>query len=451
MLIPVLAIAQDQNGDENDNDDESDPFIREFVYAPTIDELLEGEIFDYYDEVRAEQVARHLTNTGLDLGGGFEAGPYYSNPLYNQYPNLSTLRYNRVNGLFLGIRTERMQWHRHSTFLTIPEIQPHGFLGYGTASREWEYGFGLERKFGKNEWLMVGAEFYKGTATEDYRRTGLIENTLTSLFSAYDFHDYFMLEGFGMYAVHRSGRWIEAAFSYNNDEISSLEQNTGFSFFGSSGNYRPNPPVDAESDLINLDRYNFSLGINPRRALMFDRFTFSATGYMELANNARTDRDYRYNKYRGEVQFFYNLEPGTVLRWRFSAGSITGNAPDVKAFYLGGIGTLRGSPFKIFSGNQMLASNLEMKLGTPGTTRGTWLRNYNLHLLVFLDSGWITFNEDLVNADTPFEGFGNFDFDAVQHDAGVGIGTGAFRLEVAWPLRTFDSTPNLWIRFNPTF
>lgn len=450
LLFPALAIAQDENGEDNGNGDDRDPFIREFIYAPTIDDILEGELFDYSDD-RVERVARHLSNTGLDLGGGFESGPYFSNPLYNQYPNLSTLRYNRVNGLYIGIRTERMQWHRHSTFMTVPEIQPHGFLGYGTASREWEYGFGLERKFGNREWLMVGAEFYKGTTTEDYRRTGMIENTLTSLFSGYDFHDYYMLEGFGIYAVHRTGRWLEAAFSYNNDELSTLEQNTSFSLFGYARNYRPNPPVDKDSDLINLDRYNFSLGINPRRALLFDRFTFTANGYMELANNARTDRDYRYNKYRGEVAFFYNFEEGSILRWKLSAGSITGNAPDVKSFYLGGIGTLRGSPFKFFSGNQMVASNLELKFGTPGATPGTWIRTYNMHFLVFLDSGWITHNPDLVNADTPFEGFGNFDFDAVQHDAGVGLGTGAFRFEVAWPLRTFDGSPNLWVRFNPTF
>jgi len=449
LFIPVYA--QVEETDTEDEKETSDPFIREFVYAPTIDELLEGELFDYYDEQRAEQVARHLTNTGLDLGGGFEAGPYYSNDLFSQYPNLPTWRYNRVNGLFIGIKKERMQWHRRSSFMTIPQLQPHGFVGYGTASREWEYAFGVERLFGENERLMIGAEFHRGTVTDDYWRTGLIENNLSSIFAGYDFLDYYKADGFGIYLVHRTGRWIEAAFSYNTDEFSSFEQNTDFSLFGSSGTFRPNPPLDENADQISMDRYAFSLSLNPRRALLFDRFTFSTSGGMELANNSRTDRDYRYNKYWADFKLFYNIDPGSVLRWRVKTGSITGNVPDFKAFYLGGIGTLRGSPHKFFTGNQKILSNLELKLGTPGAAPGNWLRTYNLHFLVFLDSGWITQNETLLTADTPLEGFGNFKFDDMQHDAGVGLGTGSLRFEIAWPLSTFDGTPGLWVRFNPTF
>lgn len=38
-----------------------------------------------------------------------------------------------------------------------------------------------------------------------------------------------------------------------------------------------------------------------------------------------------------------------------------------------------------------------------------------------------------------------------QHDVGIGLGSGSLRFEMAWPLKTFDSTPTLWVRFNPTF
>lgn len=39
----------------------------------------------------------------------------------------------------------------------------------------------------------------------------------------------------------------------------------------------------------------------------------------------------------------------------------------------------------------------------------------------------------------------------IQHDAGIGLGSGSLRFEVAWPLKTFDPTPTLWLRLNPTF
>ena len=143
------------------------------------------------------------------------------------------------------------------------------------------------------------------------------------------------------------------------------------------------------------------------------------------------------------------------------AGGISGDAPDFKQFYLGGIGTLRGSPYKVFSGDRMLLSNIEVQFGRPSNRIGEWIRDYNLHILFFLDSGWTNSLErrDTNLSDvpenqtvlTPVRDFSDFKFADLQHDAGIGIGTGVFRLELAWPLRTFDSSPTLWLRLNPTF
>ena len=447
LFFPLTVLAQTQQEQEEEEDD---PFKRELIYAPTIDELIEGDPFEY-DETEFERNVRHLSTSGLDLGGGFEAGPYYSNSLYSQYPNLSTVHYNRVNGLYIGLKKERMQWFRRASFLTVPEIQPHGFIGIGTASRTLEYGFGLERLFGERERLMIGAEYHKATATEDYWRTGLIENTLTSLFASYDYLDYYQLEGLGIYAVYRTNRLVEAAFSYNNDKYSSLEQNTSFSLFGYANTYRPNPPVDRTADEINLDKYNFSLSLNPRNVLISNRFTISSTLGIELADNARSDEAFRFNKYWTNLNIFYNVDEGAVLRWRLRSGSITGNAPDFKTFYLGGVGSLRGSPYKFYSGNQMFHSTAEIQFGSPGNRPGSWVENYNMHLLVFLDSGWTRQNPDLVNTTNPFEGFGRMAVSDFQHDAGIGAGTAALRVELAWPLNNFEPDPTFWIRFNPTF
>lgn len=445
LFFPFAIYAQD-NGEQ-----ESNPFERNLIFAPTIDEILEEDDSFKFDETELKRNVRYLSTAGLDLGGGFEAGPYYSNQLYSQYPNLSAVHYNRVNGLFIGMKKERMQWYRRSSFLTIPEIQPHGFVGIGTASGKVEYGFGLERLFGEERRVMAGAEYHKATATEDYWRTGLIENTLSSLFAGYDYLDYYQIEGLGIYAVYRTNRLFEMAFSYNTDEYSSLEQKTSFSLFGYERSYRPNPAIDQNADFINLDKYNLSIAINPRNVLVGDRFTISTTLGVELADNSRSDENFRFNKYLANLNLFYNVDAGSILKWRLRTGATTGTAPAFKEFYLGGIGSLRGTPYKFYSGNQMVHSTLEMQFGFPGSYSGNWIRNYNLHLLVFLDSGWTTVNTNLTTSGNPFEGLGNINFSEFQHDAGVGVGTGAFRFEIAWPLNNFDGTPNLWVRFNPTF
>jgi hypothetical protein len=449
IITPAGLMAQHQE-QETEEEEQEDPFMRSFIFGPSIDDLLDDPGFEF-DESEFERSVQYLANTGLDLGAGFEAGPYYTNALYSQYPNLTTIHFNRVNGLFLSFKKERMQWHRRSTFLTIPEIQPHGFLGISTATGTVDYAFGLERLFGDRERFMLGAELHRATATEDYWRTGLIENTLTSLFAGYDYLDYYRLYGFGIYAVYRTNRMIEAAFSYNADQVSSLEQQTSFSLFGYSSTYRPNPPVDAGADQINIDSYSFSIALNPRNMLITDEFTISSTFGMELADNARTDSGYRYSKYWAETKLFFNVDDGSVLNWRVRAESITGTAPDFKASYLGGIGSLRGTPYKFYKGNQSLLSNIELKIGTPGLTEGRWLRTYNLHFLAFLDSGWVQDNERLVGGNNVFNGFSEATLNNFQHDAGVGIGNGALRFEIAWPLNNFDSQPTAWIRFNPTF
>lgn len=74
-----------------------------------------------------------------------------------------------------------------------------------------------------------------------------------------------------------------------------------------------------------------------------------------------------------------------------------------------------------------------------------------LHLLLFLDSGWVQDFSDLKESGGIFEGFSSMSFSDFQHDVGIGLGSGSLRFELAWPLKTFDSTPTLWLRFNPTF
>lgn len=452
-VLPTQARAQQS--------DDEDPFKRDPFFTKPIHEFFssgndsDGESAGYQNpDNRPEHYMRQIRNLneeGIDLSSSFEAGPYSSGPLYSQFPNMPMIHFNRVNGLFLGIRQERMQWHQQNNFLNITSITPHGFIGFGTASGDWEYAVGLEKLFGSNKYLMLGGEYHRASATDDYWRMGLIETSVSAFLTSFDYPDYYLMEGFGLYANIRTHRLWEASASFNVDTFSSLEQNTQFSLFGGGRHYRPVMPVDTETDVADIKRVNFGLSFNPHKVILSPNFTFSATATAELAGRRSYNNDFNYDKFLANVIFYYNPEPGTLLKWRVSSGSVTGVAPLFKQFHLGGPGSLRATPFKSWSGNRMIMNNFEVQFGGL-SHRNDWIDFDDFYISLFIDSGWVQNHVNpSINLNNPFNGFGSFDLRDMRHDGGVGIGSGLLRGELAWPLDGSSSGPQFWLRLNPSF
>lgn len=451
LLLPLALSAQQSEQTE-------DPFKRDPLFNKSLEELMgresEADSDSASTSINPQQRVRSFNQEGIDFDGALEAGPYNTNPLYNRFPNLPMIHYNRVNGLFLGIKKERMQWYDYGSIVDLNRFRVHGLIGYGTASRRWDYAIGLERFIGRNNRVLIGGEFHRAAATEDYWRVGLIESTFTSLFAGYDFPDYHLKDGFGAYIAFRGKRWYEGAFSYNNDDFSSLSVGTTYSFFGKASTLMPNQPIDLTADTTNIQRLNIALAFNPKRLILTRYFSMSAMTEIELADNSGFENDFSYSSYIAELNLFSNFEPGSVLKWRIRAGSITGNAPLFKQLQLGGIGTLRGSPYKVFVGNQMLLSNIELQFGDIIGGGNEWVDFDSFYTTFFLDSGFARQSETLLDASSPFDDMGGFSFDDLQHDIGVGVGSDLVRAELAWPLtRTdrFGTAPVFWIRLNPTF
>ncbi|WP_340104291.1 hypothetical protein [Rhodohalobacter sp. 8-1] len=446
LLFPLALIAQQTEQTE-------DPFKRDPIFNKSLEELLGMKSESESDStgIEPQRRFRSFQQEGIDFDGALEAGPYNTNPLYNQFPNLPMIHYNRVDGLFLGLKKERMQWYDYGDWFDLNRFRVHGLIGYGTASTRWDYAIGLERFVGRQNRILVGAELHRATATEDYWRVGLIESTFTSLFAAYDFPDYHLKDGFGVYTAVRGKRWFEGAFSYNNDDFSSLSVGTTYSFFGKRSTFRPNQPIDLSTDETNIQRLNVALSFNPKRLILTRYFSMSAMAELELADNSGFDNEFSYSSYLAELNLFSNFEPGSVLKWRLRAGSITGNAPLFKQLQLGGIGSLRGSPYKVFTGNQMLLSNVELQFGSSISGGNEWIDFDSFYTTFFLDSGFARQSNLLEDSTNPFDDIDGFKLSDLQHDIGVGLGSDLIRAELAWPLKRFGSTPVFWIRFNPTF
>lgn len=459
LLTITIGSVNAQSGSEKE---EESPFKNDPFFASPLEELLKKPDTDNNNDSavvsqdNVKQYVGRLNENGIDYEGALESGPYNSNALYSVYPNMPMIHFNRVNSLFLGIRQERMQWFPNHDLLGIPNVHPHGMIGYSFGQKEWQYTVGLEKLIGRKRRIMVGAEYHKALATDDHWRVGLTETSLTSFFGGYDYLDYYKQQGWGAYLLLRSKRLFEGGIGYSDDRYSSLSKATDFALFGSGNRYRINPPVDIRNEVpveeIELSNLTFSASFNPKRLVLARHFTLSLNAVWEMADPGIGSSEYSYDKYSSELISYINFEPGGIFKYRLKAGSITGESPFLKQFELGGIGTLRALPYKAMNGgNEMLLSNAEIHFGSPIYGKKGWVDFDDFYLSLFLDSGWVNYNSDLEDASGPFSGFDTFRFSDLRHNAGIGIGSSLIRCELAWDLNITSRAPVFWIRLNPTF
>jgi hypothetical protein len=447
VVLPAITVAQQV---------EEDPFENDPLFNKPLDTIFG----DYNVENTKHDGFGYLHSSGLDYDDILEAGPYNSNSLYGQYPSLPMIHYNRVDALFLGVEKERMQWYDDAEFLGIPDFRPHGLIGYSFGLKELQYTAGVEKFIGKKNHIMVGTEYHSATSTDDYWRVGLNETSLTAFSSGYDYLDYYKQRGWGTYILFRTDRFFEGGLSYNDNEFSSLQTQSDWALLGTSGRLRPNPPVDMVNGIsvenIDVSSLSINASFNPKRLLLSRNFTFAANGTVEFGDPGIGVSDYSYTKYRAEISSFINFDEGSVFKYRFRAGSITGDAPAIKEFQLGGLGSLRALPYKSLptgrlGDNQMLLSNAEVHFGAPDFGADGWIDNDDFFISLFLDSGWTNFSSDLTESTNPFTGFSDFSFADLEHNGGFGFGSSLIRGELAWDLRNASQAPVFWLRFNPTF
>ncbi len=364
---------------------------------------------------------------------------------YRLLPSNQSIRYNRVDALFLGIGSD-FDNHGFGLF-DIDGVSIDGYAGYSIGQEEWQYRAGVSKHIGRA--FLFGAEILNTTTTDDFWRTSLTENTLTSLTAGYDYHDYYKAEGYGFYSELELGRFMALAASYNYTTYSSVLNNTDYALFGHGNIERINPAIDARTDKIYQESIGLKLTLNKNSLTRNRSFTSKLAASAELSDAKGMKNDFAYNKYEVTSLSYLKLDRSTLLKIRLMGGSITGQAPDFKSFALGGIGSLRASGYKFYRGNKMLMSNAELIFGDIFHFHGGHLDLDGLYLSVFMDSGWTDFVNN--NSKDPFSGFNNFNFDRLTHNIGGGVGLSFLRLEIATPLEGSEGFTTFWIRLNPTF
>lgn len=362
---------------------------------------------------------------------------------YRYLPTLQSIRYNRVDALFVGVGSDFAD--PNSEILNIGGVDFDGFIGYSTGQKDWQYRASANKTFGN--WLIVGGELTNSSATNDLWRTGLSENSITSLVAGYDYHDYYKAEGYGVFSEITLGRFVNIGASYNYTSYSTLENNTEYSLFGDGNIGRLNPALDPSADQIDQESIGMRLTLNKKgytKGIITSKFLAEA----ELSD-AGFNNDFNYNKFEITSLNYLKLDDHTLFKFRVKAGSITGDVPEFKNFALGGIGSLRATGYKFYRGNRMFMSNAEIVFGDLWNYDDGELEINGLYLTLFLDSGWT----DFVNSSSndPFSGFESLELQTLTHNFGAGIGTGFVRIEVATPVAGSEGFTSLWVRLNPTF
>lgn len=379
-----------------------------------------GTAGSYVDDHAAEYV-------GADRGW---THPYErESAIYRTAP---PLRYNRVEGLVLGLQRTPLSLRDPDDTARI-----YGQLGYAFALKDLRYTIGLESKVirAPERALKVGVSYQKQTLTPDRWKTSPLENSLGGIGLGYDFFDYYEAEGLSLYAVQALSPRFRLTAGFRAEEHRRLTPNTDWSLFD-AGTFRPNPPADAgrlHAGFVSLEGGE----IRDR-----DDLPSGAAVRAEALLGTAFGGDFDVNRYVVDGRAFLPLSPTTRLGLRLRGGYATSKAPLQTQFTLGGIGSVRSYDQNAQRGTRMLLGNAEYII--DGATLDNDFLD-DVFLVGLFDAGWVG------QAGQPFR------LEDVLPSAGFGIGLDErqVRLDVSWPLRpshpVAGSGPSIWLRITPNF
>ena len=343
-------------------------------------------------------------------------------------------RYNRVEGLFLGLGSEkRYYWDGRKDF------SPYGSIGYGFISHRWRGNIGLSRQFalgspGDDRLFEIGVEGYSLTDTKDQWRIKAAENTAAALLLREDFRDYFGREGFTAHtAYYMQSRelFAEAMVGYRADRYETLDQNADWSLFGGHKVFRLNPPID-EGRMRSI----FALiGASTTSEQQRVPHGWSVHANAEFANAGSFGGDFTFQQVVADVRRYQPIGRYDNLNLRMRLGTSHGSLPEQRTFDLGGLGSLPGFPFKEFAGgNRMILLNAEYSV--YGDILGdldfwpSWLMRH-MNLLVLGDAGLV---RSASESSSWLDGFSGITWNEFKSDVGVGVAnrSGSVRVAVMW-------------------
>jgi len=281
----------------------------------------------------------------------------------------------------------------------------------GEGDGRWLYAMRIEQPLSAQRNAHVAIATYRITDDDNFGQVGDVENTLAALFFHYDYKDWFEREGFNIEAeATLKERWTLSA-RYDQDDyksITELADNTK-GIFRRSAEWRANPAVD-DGDLRTVTgRIDYDSRINkksPRNGMLNSLRVETAGGSLGGA--------FDYIRYLGDLRAYFSPGPSHVAKARVMAGTTSEGdfLPFQRTFAIGGIGTLRGYPYRQFRGRHLFLANGDWSWELFKRSSRNAMLKTGFSVCAFTDFGlaWDAGKYDLANRKPAW-------------DAGLGLGT----------------------------
>jgi surface antigen Omp85-like protein/surface antigen-like variable number repeat protein len=320
-----------------------------------------------------------------------------------------------------------------------------GYVSYKFAREAVGYNLAFERPIlgGPDApRLLATAELHDATASDDFWRLSIAEQSLVSLTFKNSFRDYYNARGYQVGASYQPDEHNELRFSWRADRHEALQNTADYALFRGDEPFRPNRRA-ADGKLrsfvigYTLDSRGFGDEDGRRRLARhtgFDLFGASAgvrPGYRVdwTTEIARTGLggDFSFTRHVANARAYVPMSGAQEVRGRLLVGASTGALPPQRLFALGGIGSVHGYAFKESAGTGMVLGNLEYFLGS----------SRRAYLVGFLDVGHIA---------DPLPGNARW-----LKGIGVGGGFGDLRIDFGWRANDIPKSLQVLVRFGPTF
>lgn len=321
------------------------------------------------------------------------------------------LRYNRVEGGFIGFREPREHYHNWR----MGHLRPFGEIGYGFENKDLRYQIGGQLSTLSSLNLFLGGEYHDFTDTQDAWLVSESENSVNALFVKKDFFDYYRRNGFSFFAVQELTRDFKIKVEYRNDDYSNMFNTSNWSLFRGGHDFRLNPLIDEG----NMRSLSFSINLDTRYDARTPESGWYLNGTAEFAGQfagQKLNGDFNFDRYIIDLRRYQSLSYSENLDLRVRVGSSRGNIPEQFLFDLGGVSTLPGYNFKEFTGDRMVLFNSEYRTDGEWLFDDIWFLDH-FHYILFANTGLAWFAQD---TSSPFN-FDNFELSDLKTDIGIAV------------------------------
>jgi hypothetical protein len=350
--------------------------------------------------------------------------------------NNGEVRYNRVEGLYLGMNVpKKYYWSGKKTYSI------YGFGGYGFANHSWGGGINFDTWVGNEFRTEFGIDVHNFIDSKDNWLISPEENSIAAFLIHEDFKDYYRKKGFSIHLAQYLDKNLRLRVDYVSNDYNSVERNTNWSLFRKDIMFRENPMIDSgriKSVVFSVDHITvYGKDYNPEG--------WNISSQYEVAKG-----DYEFNRFSVDVRRYQKVSDDLRINARFVLGSSEKHLPLQRAFELGGLGTIPSVRFKEDIGNRMILGNVELLIRIHEVEDFFPLSIFHGNdLILFYDAGQV---ENANYEDKVWEGFEKFSFSKIKHDLGaaLGFGRGSFRIGATFRLDKSES-PRLFLRLSQPF